>query len=95
MSIRHFHVLEQSHILLPLEKLTTSLVEDDVKAKIIARDDDYEKIFKHASKASSEYESKTSEMIQFLHSFRDKQVCDYWNIFLNKCVSVAFVKVSF
>ena len=40
----------------------------------MAREDNFEKLFKCTSKASSEYDDKTAEMIQLLHKTRDEQV---------------------
>ena len=40
----------------------------------MAREDNFEKLFKCTSKASSEYDDKTAEMIQLLHKTKDEQV---------------------
>ena len=61
-------------MLLSLEKLAANLVKENIQAKIIAREDEYEKRFKQASKTSSEYDSQTGEMIKLLHKTRDEQV---------------------
>ena len=67
-------ILGESHQLLPLDKLVATLVKVDIRAKIMAREDNFEKLFKCTSKASSEYDDKTAEMIQLLHKTRDGQV---------------------
>ena len=38
------------------------------------REDNLEKLFKCTSKAISEYDNKTGEMIELLHKTRDEQV---------------------
>ena len=57
-----------------LNKLVAALIEDDIRAKIIEREDNLEKLFKSASKKCAEYDNKTAEMIEQLHTTRDEQV---------------------
>ena len=57
-----------------LGELVAALVEINIRAKIIEREDNLEKLFKCASKASSEYDIETGEMIELLHKTRDEQV---------------------
>ena len=40
----------------------------------MAREDDFETLFKNSSKAYSEYDNETAEMIKLLHKTRDEQV---------------------
>ena len=56
-----------------LDQLVTALV-GGITARIMEREDNLEKLFKCASKASSEYDDQTAEMIQLLHNTRDEQV---------------------
>jgi hypothetical protein len=63
-----------SHKLLPLDELVTYLVKDDIQVEMMAKEDKLESLFKLASKAASEYDAKTTEMIQLLHNTRDEQV---------------------
>ena len=62
------------HELLKLDKLVDILTKSDVTTKIMAKEDEFERLFKDASKARSEYEIQTTEMIQLLHKQRDDQV---------------------
>ena len=57
-----------------LNKLVAALIEDDIRAKIIEREDNLEKLFKSASKICAEYDNGTAEMIEQLHKVRDEQV---------------------
>ena len=57
-----------------LDELVTVLVEHNIRAKIMAREDNLEKLFKSTSKTISEYDNKTAEMIELLHKTRDEQV---------------------
>ena len=57
-----------------LGELVAALVEVNIRAKIMEREDNLEKLFKYASKTSSEYDIKTGEMIELLHKTRDEQV---------------------
>ena len=57
-----------------LDELVTVLVEHNIRAKIMAREDNLEKLFKSTSKTISEYDNKTAEMIELLHKTRNEQV---------------------
>ena len=57
-----------------MEQLVAALVECGIKDKIMEREDNLEKLFKCTSKAVSEYDNKTGEMIELLHKTRDEQV---------------------
>ena len=57
-----------------LDELVAAVIETDIRGKIMAREDDFEKLFKCASKVSSEYDNETAAMIQQLHKTRDEQV---------------------
>ena len=57
-----------------LAELVAALVEDDIIAKIMEREDNLEKMFKSTSKTCAEYDTKTAEMIEQLHKVRDEQV---------------------
>ena len=57
-----------------LDQLVAALVEIGITAKIMEREDNLEKLFKCTSKAISEYDNKTREMIELLHKTRDEQV---------------------
>ena len=56
-----------------LDQLVTALV-GGITARIMEREDNLEKLFKCTSKAISEYDNKTGEMIELLHKTRDEQV---------------------
>ena len=56
-----------------LYQLVAALV-GGIRAKIMEREDILEKLFKCTSKTISEYEKKTTEMIELLHKARDEQV---------------------
>ena len=60
-----------------LDQLVAALVEVNIRAKIMEREDSLEKLFKCTSKTSCEYDNKTAEMIQLLHKTRDEQVKVY------------------
>ena len=66
--------LGESHKLLALDQLVAALIESGIRAKIMEREDNLEKLFKCTSKAISEYDNKTAEMIELLHKTRDEQV---------------------
>ena len=57
-----------------LSELVAALVENIIRAKMITREDNLERLFKCTSKTSSEYDNKTAEMIELLHKTRDEQV---------------------
>ena len=57
-----------------LSELVAALVENIIRAKMITREDNLERLFKCTSKTSSEYDNKTAEMIQLLHKTRDEKV---------------------
>ena len=57
-----------------LDELVAALVEVNIRDKIMEREDNLEKLFKCTSKAISEYDNKTGEMIELLHKTRDEQV---------------------
>ena len=57
-----------------LAELVAALIEDDIRARIMEREDNLEKLFKSASKICAEYDSNTAEMIEQLHTVRDEQV---------------------
>ncbi|XP_067949344.1 transcription intermediary factor 1-beta-like isoform X3 [Watersipora subatra] len=59
------------HMLMSLKELTKMLVEDD---RVVVKEEKLEKIFKETSKAQSEYDSETNEMVQLLHKTRDDQL---------------------
>ena len=40
----------------------------------MTREDDFETLFKNSSKAYSEYDDETAQMIKLLHDSRDEQV---------------------
>ena len=56
-----------------LDQLVAALV-GGITARISEREDNLEKLFKCTSKAISEYDNKTGEMIELLHKTRDEQV---------------------
>ncbi|XP_067941634.1 uncharacterized protein [Watersipora subatra] len=58
-------------MLMSLKELTKILVEDD---RVVVKEEKLEKIFKETSKAQSEYDSETNEMVQLLHKTRDDQL---------------------
>ena len=64
----------EPHKLLPLDELVASLVKENIRAKIMAREDELERIFKYSSKVGSEYDAVTEDMIKLLHKTRDEQV---------------------
>ena len=64
----------ESRKLLSLDQLVAALVEVNIRAKIMEREDILEDLFKRASKTSFEYDNNTAEMIQLLHKTRDEQV---------------------
>ena len=66
--------LGQQHELMSLEELVAALLKVDIRAKIMTREDILEKLFKSTSKASSDYDVETVEMIELLHKTRDEQV---------------------
>ena len=66
--------LGESHQLMSLNELVATLVENIIRAQMITKEDNLEKLFKCTSKTSSEYDNKTAEMIQLLHKTRDEQV---------------------
>ena len=66
--------LGKQHELMSLEELVADLLKVDIRAKIMTREDILEKLFKSTSKASSEYDDETVEMIELLHKTRDEQV---------------------
>jgi hypothetical protein len=75
-------VVGKSHDFLPLDELVSSLVEENITAKMVAREEELESLFKLTSKASSEYDSKTSEMLQMLEKARQEQVINsYWLLY--------------
>ena len=47
-----------------LDELVATLVKVDIRTKIMAREDELEKLFKCTSKAAAAYDDKTAEMIQ-------------------------------
>ena len=57
-----------------LDQLVAALVEGGIRAKIMEREDNLEKLFKCTSKTISEYDNMTREMIELLHKTRDEQV---------------------
>ena len=57
-----------------LDQLVAALVEGEITAKIMEREDILEKLFKCTSKTISEYDKKPAEMIELLHKTRDEQV---------------------
>ena len=50
------------------------MVEFNIRAKIIAKEEDLERIFKYSSKVGSDYDAVTEDMIKLLHETRDEQV---------------------
>ena len=71
-------LLDELHRLLPLDELVKSLIQTDIRGKIMTREDDFETLFKNSSKAFSEYDDQTEEMIKLLHKTRDEQVHIYY-----------------
>ena len=63
----------QEHKLKMLAKLATTLRES-VTALLTDREKEFETLFKHTSKANSDYDTKTEEMIQLVHQVKDKKV---------------------
>ena len=57
-----------------MDQLVAALVEGGIRAKMMEREDNLEKLFKCTSKTISEYDNKTGEMIELLHKTRDEQV---------------------
>ena len=66
--------LGEPHKLMSLEELVAALIENDMIAKIMKREDNLEKLFKSTSKTGAEYDNKTAQMIEQLHRTRDEQV---------------------
>ena len=67
-------LLDELHRLLPLDELVKSLIQTDIRDKIMAKEDDFERLFKKSSQAYSEYDDETAKMIKLLHETRDEQV---------------------
>ena len=57
-----------------LDELVAVLIEVEIRDKIIAKEDNLEKLFKLTSKAISVYDDETVELIKKLHKDRDEQV---------------------
>lgn len=57
-----------------LDELVAVLIEVEISDKIIAKEDNLEKLFKLTSKAISDYDDETVELIKKLHKDRDEQV---------------------
>ena len=50
------------------------LLKDIVRARIMAREDDFGRLFKTSSEVSSDHDAVTTEMVSWLHKSRDEQV---------------------
>ena len=57
-----------------LAKLAATLREQNITTDLTSREKEFEMLFKHTSKASSDYDTKTEEMIQLLHQVKDQKV---------------------
>ena len=64
----------KDHVLLPLDELLKALRADNSTSKVLEKEDKYEKLFKYTSKMYSEFDNKTTEMVELLHKTRDEQV---------------------
>ena len=62
------------HEMLPLDELATSLVKVGIVAEMMAKEDKLEGLFKLTSKAISEYDNNTSDMVQLIKR-KHNQVC--------------------
>ena len=69
------------HELAPLEELVKILNKDiyKLKAEMTSKEELLEKLFKHTSKIVSEFDLKTSKLLEKLHSTRDEQVYPHEN----------------
>ena len=57
-----------------LAKLAAALREQNITTDLTAREKEFETLFKHTSKANSDYDTKTEEMLQLVHQVKDKKV---------------------
>ena len=55
-----------------VEQLVEALREESITSSMVAREEDFEKLFKNASKASSEHEEQTLQMIELLHKMKEQ-----------------------
>ena len=67
-------VINEGHDWVSLEDLVAYLSTEDTKARMAAKEEKFEKLFKLTSKALSEYDNKTAEMTDLLLVTKDEQV---------------------
>ncbi|XP_067930884.1 uncharacterized protein [Watersipora subatra] len=62
------------HSLVPLEELALTLLTGTISTESLARDDQFEALFKRVSKLQAEYDDQTEAMLKMIHKTRDEQI---------------------